>query len=133
MHKKSLIFVFCSFLFAIINVHAGTSTVSTIGDVGQQVTSSFTSLTHLITAGSYLCGLAFSIAAIMKFKQHKDNPTQVAIGQPIAIFVIALALLFLPSTLSVTGETLFGGGATTAGPEGQIYCKSAVFGTTSCE
>lgn len=54
----------------------------------------------------------------MKFKQHKDNPTQVPIGTPIALVFIAAALLFLPSILSVTGSTMFGGKGTTAGPSG---------------
>jgi intracellular multiplication protein IcmD len=38
----------------------------------------------------------------MKFKQHKDNPTQTPIGTPIALVFIAAALLFLPSILGVT-------------------------------
>jgi Holliday junction resolvasome RuvABC DNA-binding subunit len=33
-------------------------------------------LAEAITAISYIGGLAFVVAAIFKFKQHKDNPTQ---------------------------------------------------------
>jgi intracellular multiplication protein IcmD len=76
--------------------------------MASSITSSFTSLTKLITAGSYLAGLGFSIGAVMKFKQHKDNPTQVPIGTPIALVFVAAALLFLPSILSVASETMFG-------------------------
>jgi intracellular multiplication protein IcmD len=58
----------------------------------------------------------------MKFKQHKDNPTQIPIGTPIALVFVAGALLFLPTVLSVTGATLFGtGGGSTAGPGGIIF------------
>ncbi|CAM2762218.1 hypothetical protein LEAN103870_01730 [Legionella anisa] len=93
-----------------------------IGNMASTITSSFTNLTKLITAGSYLAGLGFSIGAIMKFKQHKDNPTQIPIGTPIALVFIAAALLFLPSILGVTGVTMFGGsGGTTAGPTGTVY------------
>lgn len=28
------------------------------------------------TSGSYISGTGFSIGSIIKFKQHKDNPTQ---------------------------------------------------------
>ena len=91
-----------------------------IGDVSAQITSSFTSVTNLITGGSYLGGLAFSIGAIMKFKQHKDNPTQIPIGTPIALLFIAAALLFLPSVLSTAGMTLFKGGSTST-PTGSVY------------
>lgn len=52
----------------------------TLGEMAESITGSFTNLTKPITAGSYLAGMAFSIGAIMKFKQHKDNPTQIPIG-----------------------------------------------------
>lgn len=98
------------------------STDLTIGGVASLITESFTSLARLITAASYLAGLGFSIGAILKFKQHKDNPTQIPVGTPIAMLFIASALLFLPSLLDVTGTTMFGqGGFTTAGPKGTIF------------
>ena len=67
------------------------------------ISSDFSSLTKLITAGSYLAGLGFSIGAIMKFKQHKDNPTQIPIGTPIALEVAGAALLFLPTITTTSG------------------------------
>ena len=106
---------------------AQTSSASgpTIGEIASSITGSFANLSKLITAGSYLAGLAFSIGAIMKFKQHKDNPTQIPIGTPIALVFIAAALLFLPSILSVLGSTMFGGsGGTTAGPSGTVFTGS---------
>lgn len=93
----------------------------TLGGMASSITSSFTSLTKLITAGSYLGGLGFSIGAIMKFKQHKDNPTNIPVGTPIALTFIAAALLFLPSILGVTGATLFGGSGETSGPTGSVF------------
>ncbi len=66
-----------------------------VGTIAGNITSSFTNVTQLITASSYLAGLGFSVGAIMKFKQHKDNPTQIPVGTPI----IASALLFLPTIL----------------------------------
>lgn len=90
--------------------------------VASTITSSFQDIAKLITAGSYLAGLAFSIGAIMKFKSHKDNPTQIPIGTPIALVFVAAALLFLPSILGVAGATMFGSsGGTTAGPEGTVF------------
>ena len=94
----------------------------TVGGMASEITSSFSQLTKLITAGSYLAGLAFSIGAIMKFKQHKDNPTQIPIGTPIALVFIAAALLFLPTILGIAGFTMFGGGGgVVAGPSGSIF------------
>lgn len=72
---------------------------TTLGDMAENIASTLTYVSQLVTAGSYVAGVAFSVGAIMKFKQHKDNPTQVPIGTPIALVFIAAALLFLPSIL----------------------------------
>ena len=88
-----------------------------LGQVASQITSSFTKVTQLVTGGSYLAGIAFAIGAIMKFKAHKDNPTQITIGTPIALLFVAAALLFLPSVLGVAGQTMFKGGSV-SGPKG---------------
>ena len=79
----------------------------TLGDMAAQITDSFKNVTSLITAISYLAGLAFAIGAILKFKQHKDQPGQIPIGQPIGLTLIAGALVFLPSVISTLGYTAF--------------------------
>ncbi|MGM9452628.1 type IV secretion protein IcmD [Legionella bozemanae] len=115
----------CLSVLALVSQDAAAGGIS-VGTMASTITSSFTNLTKLITAGSYLAGLGFSIGAIMKFKQHKDNPTQIPIGTPIALVFIAAALLFLPSILGVTGVTMFGGsGGTTAGPTGTVYTSGS--------
>jgi len=83
-----------------------------LGQIASTIYSSFGNVAKLITAGAYIAGLGFAVGAIMKFKQHKDNPTQVPIGTPIALVMIAACLLFLPSILGVAGETIFSGGQT---------------------
>jgi intracellular multiplication protein IcmD len=93
-----------------------------LGGIASNITSNFTSLASLITACSYIAGLGFAIGAVMKFKMHKDNPTQVPIGTPISLVFIAAALLFLPSILGVTSGTIFGSaGGTVAGPSGVVF------------
>jgi intracellular multiplication protein IcmD len=122
--KKSMAW-FVSLSLMMLVGEAFAASTATLATMASQITGSFTSLTKLITAGSYLAGLGFSIGAIMKFKQHKDNPTQIPIGTPIALVFIAAALLFLPSILSVTGNTMFGtGGGDTAGPTGTVFTSS---------
>jgi len=62
---------------------------------------------QLIIRLSYVAGFGLMAGAIFKFKQHKDNPTQVHIGKPVALIFIAAALLFIPSVLTGGGATLF--------------------------
>ena len=116
---KKLILSALVVCFGLISLDALASGMS-LGAVATQITGSFSTVTKVITGGSYLAGIAFAISAIMKFKQHKDNPTQIPIGTPIALLFIAAALLFLPSVLGVAGQTLFKGGAT-SGPTGAVY------------
>ena len=70
---------------------AAFATGQTLGSMATNVIASFASIGKLITAGSYIAGLAFSVGAIMKFKQHKDNATQIPIGQPIGLILVAAA------------------------------------------
>jgi intracellular multiplication protein IcmD len=95
------------------NASASASAVD-IGEIATTVTTNMTNLTKLITGSSYIAGLAFSLGSIFKFKQHKDNPTQVPLGTPVALIVVAAALLFLPTILDVTGKTMFGTQGTTS-------------------
>lgn len=79
-----------------------------------------TSLGNVTTQASSLAALAFSIGAILKFKQHKDNPTEIPVGTPIA-------LLFLPSILNMAGSThscpVFVGSGTLLGEDTCIWGK----------
>lgn len=84
---------------------ADTGGAQTIGDVSKKITGSFMDLGKLMVAIAYLAGFGFTIAAIFKFKQHKDNPTQIPIGTPIALLVIGIVLIFLPGIIKIGGGT----------------------------
>lgn len=81
--------------------------------------SNLASLAQAITASSYVAGMGFALAAILKFQSHKPNPTtQVPVGTAIALLFIAAALLFIPAIFSTTGATLFESYATAAATDG---------------
>ncbi len=99
---------------------AGTAALalSGVGSVAAQVTSNVANLAKLVTAAAYVAGMAFVVGAIVKFKAHKDNPTQIPIGTPIALLFVGAALIFVPTVFKVSGATLFGGSGTVAGVSG---------------
>lgn len=98
---------------------AGAAPKGGIADVAGNITSNLSGVAKLITGGSYVAGLGFAIGAILKFKAHKDNPTQIPVGTPIALVFISAALLFIPSIIKTTGGTLFGSsGGKSTGTEG---------------
>lgn len=91
---------------------------ATLGTVADNVTATMSNLAKLITAVAYVAGMGFAMAAILKFKAHRDNPTQIPIGTPIALLFIAIVLLFLPTLFGIGGQTLFGGTKSQAGVTG---------------
>lgn len=92
--------------------------ISGIGSVAAQVTGNVANIARLVTAASYVAGMAFAVGAIVKFKAHKDNPTQIPIGTPIAMLFVAAALIFIPTVFKVSGQTLFGVSGQVAGVSG---------------
>lgn len=120
--KKALILtagaVVCFCIGADVLAATGFASGQGIGAVASSVKSNLSNIATLITAGAYVAGMGFGVGAIVKFKAHKDNPTQVAIGVPIAMLFIAAALLFAPSVFKTTGATLFGASGKQAGISG---------------
>ncbi len=96
-----------------------TAPAGSLGEMAQNVTSSFQGIAKLMIAISYLAGIGFVLAAIFKFKQHKDNPTQIPLGTPLAMLVIGIVLVFLPAIFGPAGVTIFGTNATPGGFQGE--------------
>ncbi len=111
--KKStlILFVFITcFLFA-DTVFATSAPEVSLGDAALNVTGSVGLLAQFITSLSYVLGFGFGVGAILKYKNHRDNPSQVPLGTPITLIFIALAFVFMPMIFSASGNTIFGAGA----------------------
>jgi intracellular multiplication protein IcmD len=89
-----------------------------VGAVANEAKLNLSGIAGLVTAGSYVGGMAFGVASIVKFKAHKDNPTQIHISQAISLLFVSAALLFLPSVFKSTGLTLYSSGGKAAGISG---------------
>jgi intracellular multiplication protein IcmD len=96
--------VICLFLF-IPDAYADDK--KGLAGVAKNILDGLAQIGAAIFAAAYVAGAGFALGAMMKFKQHKDNPTQIPIGTPLALLFIAVALLFLPSLLKVSSESLF--------------------------
>ena len=68
----------------------------------------FMGIYKLIGVSSYVAGIFMLVTAVFKLKQVKDNPTQIPVTAPMALFVVATLLLFLPSMFDPLGRTIFG-------------------------
>ncbi len=86
----------------------GSGGATGIGALAQNVTKSYEGIGNLMIGTAYVAGIGFGVAAIFKFKQHKDNPTQIPIGAPFTLLAVSAALIFLPAMYKPLGETIFG-------------------------
>jgi hypothetical protein len=57
---------------------------------------------------------------VVKFKAHKDNPTQIPIGTPIALIFVGAGLMFIPTVFKVSGATMFAASGQVAGVSGIV-------------
>ena len=105
---------------AMIAAHAADTT---LGELAKNVQDNLSPVETLIIALCYIGGVGFAGAAIMKFKQYKDNPQQIQLGQPIALTFIAAALIWLPQLVKTAGATIFGSSASqgSASQSGGIF------------
>jgi len=120
--KKSIILL-TGAIFCLCVGTAFAAATSGIAAVAGNVTANLSNIAKLIVAAAYVAGFGFMVAAILKFKAHKDNPTQIALSVPVAYLFIGAALIFIPAVFKSTGLTLF---ATTSGAgsvSGQVTFK----------
>lgn len=108
--KKIILFVTGMAFFCLGTAIYAASGAQGIGGMAATAKTNLENIALLLTAGSYVGGMGFGIAAITQFKAHKDNPTQSPISKPIALLFVAAALLFIPSVFKSTGATLFESG-----------------------
>lgn len=80
----------------------------TFGQGMRHMTQNMMPFTEFFVGIAFLCGVGFGVAAIFKFKQHKDNPQQNTIGTPITMLALSVALVFLPGFYHPMGRTMFG-------------------------
>jgi intracellular multiplication protein IcmD len=103
-----------SFVFASGSASGSGGSGSAVGfeAISDRMQTQISSFTKLLITIAYVAGVGFGIGAIFKFKQHKDNPNQVPIGTPFAMFTVAVLLVFLPALFKPAKESVFGDKAT---------------------
>ena len=80
---------------------------SGIKAIFNNVYADFGAVAQLLRGIAYLAGLIFVFAAMLKIKQHRDNPAQVSISTARIFLIAGIGLIFLPSTLQEGATTIF--------------------------
>jgi intracellular multiplication protein IcmD len=116
--------LFCTSCFA----QAAQSTSDIPGVVSEMQKSIIGPIFNVIISIAYLAGAGFVVAAIFKFKAHKDNPTQVTVGTPIMLLFVGIGLLFLPAIVTSVMHSI---GFTSAGAGSVSYSSGSIFSQAS--
>ncbi|MCD6047155.1 MAG: dotP [Gammaproteobacteria bacterium] len=108
--------LFCTTCFA------DTSTIS--GIVSNMENEMLEPIFNVIISIAYLAGAGFVVAAIFKFKAHKDNPTQVTVGTPIMLLFVGIGLLFLPAIITSVMHSI---GFSSSGAGSVTFSSGTIF------
>ena len=68
---------------------------------------SFDKLRHVIVSVAYVSGIGFGVAAIVKFKAHKDNPRQTVLGKPTALVFTGASIPSIDTAAAIAGASVF--------------------------
>ncbi len=78
-----------------------------LAGMADRITGSLSSVGQLILGAAMVAGIGFVLSGMVKFKAHKDNPTQVPLSAPIVLVCVGAGLIFLPSIIQTAGDTAF--------------------------
>lgn len=94
-----------------------------LGCIALRLASGGEVMIQLLLAIAFVSGWGFVIAAIFKFKQVRENPTQVPVSTPFAFLLTAILLIFIPGLMQTSSETVFGSGFSSS--NGRLYNTAA--------
>lgn len=105
-------------------VDVGQAGDGTIGGVMMELQENTSSLPGVFSGFSYLAGLFFGFLAIMKTKDHVENPNQTPIYDPLKRTIAAGAFFALPTVITAAIKMV-------GGEDGSGYSNTGFEGTTT--
>lgn len=87
---------------------ADINAVVTISSVADTIGKSVLSLGAIISDIALVAGIGFLLASFFKFDQHKKNPTQIPVSQPLTLMLIGAALCLFPTIMPLVQTAAFG-------------------------
>ena len=113
--------LFTSDLFAQTSV----STTVTIKTVQETIGRTVVNIATIISNIALVAGIGFLLASFFKFDQHKKNPTQIPISQPLTLLLIGAGLCLFPTIMPLVQTSVFGTDAK-AGQVGKGTAESLI-------
>lgn len=80
-----------------------------LGNIFEGLTKEKNTYKEILVDFLQLCSFGFFIATVFKFKQYKDNPTQIPVSTPFALLMVTILAYTSTLIIKPATETLFGG------------------------
>ena len=102
----SIVSLFVLILFPDAVLAAAPTGGGGLGDVPGAIKKTSVDILTIIKYVSLVAGVGFILTSLFKFDQHKKNPTQIPMSQPLTLLVIGACLMVLPYIVTeVSGAT----------------------------
>ena len=96
-----------------------------IDAVQKTIGTTVVNLATIISNIALVAGIGFLLASFFKFDQHKKNPTQIPISQPLTLLLIGAGLCLFPTIMPLVQTSVFGTDAK-AGQVGKGTAESLI-------
>jgi hypothetical protein len=80
-----------------------------LGNIFEGLTKEKDTYKQILVDFLQLCSFGFFIATVFKFKQYKDNPTQIPVSTPFALLMVTILAYTSTLIIKPASQTLFGG------------------------
>jgi len=87
---------------------ASVSSGIALSSIASHVQDTVKYFSSILSDIALVAGIGFVLAALFKFHQHKQNPTQVPISQGVTLLIVGSALLIFPYILTTAKSAVFG-------------------------
>ena len=95
-------------ILMLITMDTSLAGATSLTQISKNVKGAISNLIAIIGNIALIAGIGFILAALFKFDQHKKNPTQIQISQPIALLLVGAALCLFPAIIQTTATALYG-------------------------
>ncbi len=119
MFSKKAVKVALSVVASVLGFYVSSvlAEATNIGTMASDVTSTLGNIAGMLQGASYVAGIGLTIGSLFKFKQHKENPQQAPLGSCMAMLLVGISLIFMPSLVNIAGGTL---GMSSLGTAGSV-------------
>ncbi|MCD6055635.1 MAG: icmD [Gammaproteobacteria bacterium] len=104
---RSLHWVLNIFLTLILMLLSQTCFAVSLGDIANNLLEPTRGITQLMYGVSYVAGAGMIIMALTQYKAHRDNPSQVRLGTPIAFFIFGVVFLMIPALSQHSASSVY--------------------------